>query len=143
MAQPNVLESPAYDPYIMLSGYQTCIFSKEGKFLREVAPEFVFPATLSKLEHPDYKHIQCPALAIYARHSTVHNGFPFYARLDSADRTKAIAAFPVMTKFSTDQEALFRKEVAKGTVMGIKDANHYVFISHPTETEKLIRDFLN
>lgn len=121
---------------------ETAIFSKEGKYLRDVTPEFVFPATLSKLERPDYRHIYCPALAIYARHSTVRGDFPCYDRFDSTDRKKAIAAFPMMTKFTTDQENLFRKEVAKGTVTGIKDANHYVFISHPAETEKLVRDFL-
>lgn len=120
----------------------TSIFSKEGKYIGDTTPAFVFPATLSKLERPAYSRIQCPALAIYARHTSVRNAFPYYDRLDSASRQKAIASFPNLRKWDAEQEALFRKEVRGGRVVGIKDANHYVFISHPAETEKLVRDFL-
>ncbi|GAB3984001.1 hypothetical protein GCM10028806_58320 [Spirosoma terrae] len=119
----------------------TSVFSKEGKYIGDTTPTFVFPATLSRLERPAYSQIQCPALAIYAQHSSVRAAFPFYNRLDSANRQKAMASFPIMTKWASEQEALFRKEVRKGKTLGIKDANHYVFISHPAETEKLIRDF--
>lgn len=40
------------------------------------------------------------------------------------------------------QRVLFKKEVKNGTEKEIKDATHYVFISNPDETEKLIRGFL-
>ncbi|MBD2757237.1 alpha/beta fold hydrolase [Spirosoma validum] len=120
----------------------TSIFSKEGKYIGDTTPAFVFPATLSRLDRPAYGRIQCPALAIYARHTSVRNAFPYYNRLDSASRQKAIASFPNMRKWDAEQEALFRKEVRGGRAIGIKDANHYVFISHPAETEKLVRDFL-
>lgn len=120
----------------------TSVFSKEGKYMGDTTPGFVFPATLSTLERPAYGRIQCPALAIYAQHTSVRAAFPFYNRLDSANRQKAIASFPTMRKWDAEQEALFRKEVREGRAVGIKDANHYVFLSHPTQTAKLVRDFL-
>ncbi|WP_370636610.1 alpha/beta fold hydrolase [Spirosoma sp. KNUC1025] len=120
----------------------TSIFAKDGKYIGDTTPAFVFPATLSTLERPAYGRIQCPALAIYARHTSVRNAFPYYNRLDSASRQKAIASFPNMRKWDAEQEALFRNEVKGGRAIGIKDGNHYVFLSHTTQTEKLMRDFL-
>lgn len=91
------------------------VFSKTGKLLGEVAPAFVY----------QFK-----------------KGTPLYARLDSASKTKVAAFVPVMAKLQTQEINRFRQEVAHGTATVIKGGNHYVFLSHPVETEKMMRDFL-
>lgn len=121
---------------------ETAVFSKEGRFVRETTPGFVYGAIIMGLKRPDYRHVTCPALAIYAHHTTLSEATPFYTRLDAADRKRAMAGFPALQAWATKQPTLFKEEVVQGTTHLIEGANHYMFISHPTETEKLMREFL-
>ncbi|QKZ13497.1 alpha/beta fold hydrolase [Spirosoma sp. KUDC1026] len=121
---------------------QSFVFSRTGKVLREVAPDYVFGATIPKLQHPDYRHIQCPALALYAGEELFKEGTPLYARLDSTSKTKVAAFRLVDAQFRAQEMNRFRQEVVNGTTSVIEGGNHYVFLSHPAETEKFIRDFL-
>lgn len=67
----------------------------------------------------------------------------FYDRLDSTNCKKADIFFTLLKSNTQIQENRFRKEVPQGTLKVIKGANHYVFLSHPNETEAMIREFLN
>ena len=120
----------------------TSVFSKDGKYLKGVTPDEIQGKIIMGIERPNYKNINCPALSIYAIASSVYTSIPFYDSLDSANKKKADTCFTIFKNIGTDQIALFKKEVKKGIVKEIKGANHYVFISNPVETEKLIREFL-
>ena len=120
----------------------TSVFSKDGKYLKSVTPNEIQGKIITGIEQPNYKSINCPALAIYAIPSSVYTTIPFYDLLDAANKKKADTGFTIFKKFGTEQIALFKKEVKKGIAKEIKGAEHCVFISNPVETENLIREFL-
>jgi len=120
----------------------TSVFSKDGKYLKGVTPDEIQGKIIMGIERPNYKSINCPALSIYAIANSVYTTIPFYDSLDTVNKKKADTCFTIFKNIGTDQIALFKKEVKKGIVKEIKGANHYVFISNPVETEKLIREFL-
>lgn len=120
----------------------TELFSKDGKFVKHVSPDSIQGLIMRGIEHPDYKDISCPALAIYAVHKSVKEIFPFYDSLNDIDKKKADTAFIILAKWQREQREVFTNEVKNGTAKEIHGADHYIFISNPDETEKLIREFL-
>ncbi len=121
---------------------QTGIFSRDGRFLKDVTADSIIGAVINGAEHPDYANIKCPALAIYAQANSVQQAFSFYAQLDPGNKKKADRIFGVGEKFRITQRNRFKNEVDKGVIKMINGANHYIFISHPDDTEKLMREFL-
>jgi len=120
---------------------QSSIFSKEGKYIGDVTPSSIPQAVVMNAEHPMYTRIKCPALAIYAKMSA-KQFIPFYQELDSVNRKKGDKLFDAFNKISLKEEDRFDKEVSDGSIKEIKGARHYVFVSHPAETEKMVREFL-
>jgi hypothetical protein len=121
---------------------QVMIFSKEGKLLKSVTPDSISGAMIGIIVKPDYKKIEAPSLAIYAKFNKVKDIFAFYDTSDSLkNKSKATQLFQLMTRFTTESPALFLKESKNGIVKKIK-GHHYLFLSNPDETEKLMRDFL-
>lgn len=121
---------------------ETTIFSKDGRYLKDVTPDAIIKAIFQNVEHPDYVHIKCPALAIYAIHKSVDKLCPSYRSFDSANRKIVNNFLTWYSSFIDTELNRFKKEVPNGTVKTIIDANHYIFISNPAETEKMIRDFI-
>jgi len=121
---------------------QSFVFYKEGKYLKKLTPDSILVAIISGVEHPDYKNITSPALAIYAVQTSARKMFPFYEKLDSISKMKADSLVFSFQKFSNVEQARFKKEVPNATVKLLVDAKHAVFISNPIDTEKMIRDFL-
>ena len=118
------------------------VFSSDGRYQKHITPEFIDALILKGVERPDYNNINCPALAIYAILTSVNQLFPFYASLDPENKKRADTSFAFFANYAQEQRETFKKEVKNGTVKEIKGAHHYVFISNPVETEKLIREFL-
>jgi non-heme chloroperoxidase len=120
----------------------TFILSKEGRYLKNATPDSIAGAIVKAIEHPDYLHITCPALAIYAVGNSVERLVPYYKQLNFANRKKADSLLVLFNKYSKEEQTRFEKEVHNGTTKVINGANHYMFISNPIETEKIIREFL-
>ena len=120
----------------------TRVFGKDGKYEKQVTPGFIPGMIMQGLQHPNYKGIQCPALAIYAMPGSVAQVFPLYGTLDAENKKKADTSFASFVRFAKEQEEIFKKAVKNKTIQEINGAHHYVFISNPVETEKFIRDFL-
>ncbi|WP_114752482.1 alpha/beta fold hydrolase [Pleomorphovibrio marinus] len=118
------------------------VFSEEGIYLNEKTSYEIGGKIMLGVERPNYGGILCPALAIYAFQTTKSQVFPFYDSLDEKNRIKADTLFTIISKYDRDQIKLFEKEVKKGSVKKITGANHYLYLSHPDETEAFIRDFL-
>ena len=118
------------------------VFSKDGKYQKDVTSEEIQGQILSGVERPNYKSINCPALSVYANASNIYTIVPFYDSLDAENKNKANTFFTIYKNWANEQMELFKKEVKKGIVKELKGANHYVFISNPVETENLIREFL-
>jgi len=120
----------------------TSLFSDDGKYQKEVTPPQIQGQIISGIERPNYKGINCPALAIYAIPNSIYTMIPFYDSLDSENKKKADTGFVKFKDYSKQQIAVFKKEVKKGIVKEVKEAHHCIFISNPVVTEKLIREFL-
>lgn len=118
------------------------VFSKDGKYQKDVTPSEIQGKIISGIERPNYTSINCPALAIYSIASSVYTTIPFYDSLDAGNKKKADTCYIMFGNITKEQIALFKKEVKNGITKEIKGANHYVFISNPDETENLIREFL-
>lgn len=121
---------------------QKFIFSKEGKYIKNVTPDSILGVIFNGVEHPDYDLITSPALAIYAPQTLAKKTFPFYEMLDSIEKIKADSLIFSFINFSNAEQARFKKEISNGTVKLLVDAKHAVFISNTLETEKIIREFL-
>jgi non-heme chloroperoxidase len=120
----------------------TNIFSIKGKFEKAVTSDQILGQIMSDVEQPNYKGINCPAMAIYAIPHSVYSIIPYYDSLDLENKKKANSFFAKYMTYSKEQLRLFKKEVKRGTVKVIKGAHHYVFISNPVETCNLIGEFL-
>jgi non-heme chloroperoxidase len=118
------------------------VFSNDGRYLRNVTPDSINALILEGVQKPDYKNIKCPALSIYAIYSSASQMYAYYTTLDAENKKRAETSFAIWDKYAKGQREAFQNKVLKGTVKGITGANHYVFISHPVETEKFIREFL-
>ena len=121
---------------------QTCIVAKNGRYVGDKTPGFVYGSIINGMVHPDYAHVRCPALAIYAELTSFKDAPPFFARLDSVNKTKAAASFSRVRQWQRTEMNRFRNEVAHGTVQSIKGAQHAIYVSHPKETEQMMRAFL-
>ncbi|MFT3772611.1 MAG: alpha/beta hydrolase [Minicystis sp.] len=120
----------------------TNVFDSNGRYLRDRTPDAIVNAVTQGVEHPDYARIAAPALSIYAVHTSVERAIPSSKTLDMAGRAKLTAAFSQMLEYARNQRDRFRREVTRGRVVEIVDANHYVFLSHPARVLKEMRGFL-
>ncbi|MEO6901665.1 MAG: hypothetical protein ABI315_00760 [Bacteroidia bacterium] len=122
---------------------ETAVFSKEGRYLKDVTPDSIYSTMFKSLEHPDYIHINCPVLAIYAVHKLAENLRPqLYKNLDAPKKKIFYEYLSWFISFNDAEMNRFKKALPNGKIKTIADADHYIFISNPVETEKMIRDFL-
>lgn len=120
----------------------TSVFTEDGKYLKDITPDEIQNKIRAGIERPNYSGIDCPALAIYAKFDSVYTLLPYYDTLDTPTQKKADTLFTKFRRLKKEQAELFQRKVKNGVVKEIQGANHYIFISHPEETEKLIREFL-
>ena len=121
---------------------ETSIFSKDGRYVKDVTADSIIGAIIGGTIHPEYTKVKCPALAIYAVNSSVANMIPFYATLDSVNVLKANRMFDGFSRAAIQERIRFKKEVQNSVVAEIKDGHHYLFISNAEEIARLIRNFL-
>ena len=95
------------------------------------------------ISRAEYARFTAPALAIYADVPSVAHQFPDYATYDDSTRAKADSAFALFDGWRRSVMARFRAEVPRGTVAELADASHYLFLSHPDEVERLMKEFLS
>ena len=120
-----------------------CVFSEEGKYLKNVTDDSISLKIIKGVQHPAYSSIVCPALAVYAVFDSASHLFSDYANYDSTNKRAADTCFVQFRKWSSDESDRFQKEVEQSKVKKIIGGNHYIFISHPKETANMIRVFLS
>jgi len=92
-------------------------------------------------EHPRYAAVRAPALAIYAVTDTITQLEPW----QRADREHAAAWQDVIRgveRVDRLSRAQFAREVARGTVLEIHGAHHWLFVSNRDEVLADVRRFL-
>lgn len=95
------------------------------------------------ISRAEYARFTAPSLAIYADVPSVTHQFPDYASYDDSTRAKADSSFRLFDGWRRGVIARFRAEVPRRTVAELRDADHYLFLSHPDEVARLMRDFLS
>jgi non-heme chloroperoxidase len=121
----------------------TRVFGRDGRFLRPVTPNWILHDLAAIVEHPDYRSIHAPLLAIYAVYETPGQLAPRYSWADRETRTALDKIFEMWSHFAEAQRHLFRQSVPDARVVEIHGANHYVFISHREKVLGELRAFLH
>jgi len=93
-------------------------------------------------EHPQYKNVRAPALAIYAVADTVTQLEPWQRE----DREHAAAQQEIIRAVESVERkirAQFRNEVQHGYVLEIHGGHHWIFVSNRDEVIAAVRRFLS
>jgi pimeloyl-ACP methyl ester carboxylesterase len=93
------------------------------------------------VEHPQYRAVQAPALAIYAIIDTVTQLEP-WQRTDRAHAAGLQEMIRGTEFFERKLRMQFRNEVAHGLVLEIHGGHHWIFVSHRDEVLAAVRRFL-
>ena len=104
----------------------------------EITPAYLAIAP----EHPDYRAVRAPALAIYAVIDSVSQTEPW----QRADTARAASLQAVLHATEPVMRALrqqFAREVAHGQVIEIHGAHHWIFVSHRDQVLAAVRHFLD
>ncbi len=119
------------------------VFSEKGMLVKTVTSATIGRAIVQGVTLPNYSAIKSPALAIYGQRNTAQQYFAAFPLMDSVNQQKAINEFmPAWKSYYNEEISRFKSEKPDGWVKEIPGADHYVFLTHPDETEKLIRAFL-
>ena len=95
-----------------------------------------------KAEHPAYHRLRAPALAIYAVTDSVSQLEP-WQRTDSAHFEGLRDLVRGVGIATAQSRALFRTQVAHGTVLELHGAHHWIFVSNRDQVLAAIREFLS
>jgi pimeloyl-ACP methyl ester carboxylesterase len=92
--------------------------------------------------HPGFARIRARALGIFAERATLEQEFWWSARMSRAERVRAQAWLDATLAARRAAREQFAREMPNATVAVIPGAHHFLFLSHPAETERLMRAFL-
>jgi non-heme chloroperoxidase len=92
-------------------------------------------------EHPPYRQIRAPALAIYAVIDSVSQLEP-WQRLDQEHAAAIQNVVRLTESMERTLRAQFRNDVAHSGVLEIRGAHHWIFVSNGDEVASAIRRFL-
>jgi non-heme chloroperoxidase len=120
----------------------TRVFGTDGQFVRPVTPDSIIHAVAKMVEHPDYRSIRVPMLAVYAVYERPAQLAPRYKVADRETRDALDQAFAMWQTFAKGQRDLFRESAPHARVVEIEGASHYVFISDRERVAQEIRGFL-
>lgn len=116
-------------------------FGRDGRLV-EVVPR-PHAEVARGLARSDYRRISAPALAIYAPVTSATQFFgPTYATLGPEGRAKADSSFALFDAWRRGVVHRFRTEMRHGRVVELFGGDHYIFLSHPDEVERTMREFL-
>lgn len=105
-------------------------------------PGYVFGSLGRGVPHPGVDKITAPALVIFAERSTVEQEFWWARQMSPAVRQLAQVYVDVMTENRRAAHDQFVRALPNARGAVIPGAHHAIFLSHPDQTERLIREFL-
>ena len=117
-------------------------FDNNRLLVNDTTTYYGFTKIIQALKPITYKNIKCPSLAIYVKAPTAPDRFKAYDLFDSTNKRIAEEALPRWTNYYTTEIERYKKECSNCKVEEILGAHHVIFLSHPKETEILIRNFL-
>jgi pimeloyl-ACP methyl ester carboxylesterase len=87
---------------------------------------------------PPLNQVHAPTLAIYDRDTSVASVFPWLSPSDSV----AQRWLHTLQEWRRAQEREFKARVPQATIVELKGAGHYVFLTQPDTVEHVMRRFL-
>jgi pimeloyl-ACP methyl ester carboxylesterase len=118
-------------------------WSATGALQEPVSPASVTAALRAGISLISYKRMACPALAIYAQSTSAPELFgDRYAAFDLATKQMAADYLDFHIRNNQLEISRFKSEARKGTVIVFPGVGHGFYLSHPQETEAMIRKFL-
>lgn len=100
-------------------------------------------AMTAGLQAPDYAHIPIPALGIFATPGSPESMMEFwYDRDDPQIRATVAKLFALQEEFRRQQIEYFRNGIANATVLELKDADHWIFVSNEQDVLDAIGSFV-
>jgi non-heme chloroperoxidase len=120
----------------------TRVFGSSGRYVRPVTPDRILTAVARIVEHPSYKLVRAPMLAMYSVYTDPAQLAPRYNTADPDVRRGIEQIFDMWQKFAKAQRDGFRESAPNARVVEIKGASHYLFISHQARVLEELRAFL-
>jgi non-heme chloroperoxidase len=120
----------------------TRVFGPDEQLIRPVTPERIIRAVATMVEHPDYRAIRAPMLAMYAVYQNPAQLVARYHGADPETRRALEQVFALWQPFAKRQRDLLRQSVPKARVVEIEGASHYLFISNRKQVTQETRAFL-
>jgi non-heme chloroperoxidase len=117
----------------------TRVFGTDGQFVRSVTPDAILHSVAKMVEHPDYRSIRAPMLAVYAVYESPDQLAPRYRAADRETRDALDQVFAMWQAFAKSQRNLFRQSAPGARVIEIPGGSHYVFIS---DRERVLQEVL-
>lgn len=118
------------------------VFDGAGRWVRRATADSLRLWYDRGIERVDLRRVRVPALAIYAVPGSAETMLPYWATLDRAGRAQGKRSYAGVTALLGRLRAQFRADVPGARVVVIPGARHYVFLTHPGETEHAMLDFL-
>jgi pimeloyl-ACP methyl ester carboxylesterase len=117
------------------------VYGADGT-VHPAVPDWVERGIIDGASHPGYARIHARVLGIFAERSTPREEFWWYPQMSDGDQATARAYVRTMLPFRRAAREQFARELPNARVAVVEGATHFVFLSHPDETERLMRDFL-
>jgi pimeloyl-ACP methyl ester carboxylesterase len=110
--------------------------------VRNPVPLFVREALAAGSGRPDVARIVAPALGIFAERSTVEQEFWWASRMRAPERLLAEVYLESTLPNRRVAREQFATALPDARVAVVPGAQHFIFLSHPGEVERLMREFL-
>jgi pimeloyl-ACP methyl ester carboxylesterase len=127
-------------PYPEAAFRATERFDSSGRDLGLLTPDSIDAKIIVSSENtpPALNKVHGPTLAIYDRDTSIASVFPYLSPSDSV----AQRWFHTLQDWRRAQKREFRARVPQATIVELKGAGHYVFLTQPDTVEHLMRGFL-
>jgi pimeloyl-ACP methyl ester carboxylesterase len=112
-----------------------------GAVLGPRTPGPVLAAGLAAVRPLDYAGVRAPALALYADWVRAADLLPWLAADPAADARATAVLRQSLGPWQQGERARFARAVPGARVAALR-AHHYLFLSHPAETERHVRAFV-
>ncbi len=134
----SLMTGPGYPVAEVIATTAASEILPEDGFRRDSLPAWLMrgtpPAALSR--------IAAPVLALYGVQATVEEKYPWFGQLSAAQQMRAARRFDVEAPLLVRQRERFRREIPHVEVREITGARHYIFLTHPEDSERAIREFI-
>lgn len=120
-------------------------FDADGRYLGDSAAGSTGFKVMRGEEPMAYDRLVAPVLAIYSTERSVERDYPWIRRMTIGRGFKqldAMRASRAQDRFERGERARLRRALPRAQVVEVRDASHYVFISHASLVEDAMRHFL-